>query len=771
MLALLASCQQESVRPDDQGGAGDPRTLTFRASVEDATRAMIGEIDDSADLSVKFTQDEKILLFVTQGETTITLTSEVSAVTPDGKGCTFEATLPEEIDASQPMDIIGYSGIQDRMNYKKELDFFYIEDGEVYLNVLPQNSWGIDTMRPPIAFTLKGYKASEGNISDLDVLFEHLGVYEVMHATNKGTKEIPANKLSLTLAAKGSGYTPETPWRMDKEWSSEEMTSYYPYVSLTSHKVKWISGKYVSSSATLPALPVGETMTVVNWFYPSPGASYGDVVTAYHSTSYKDTYSANFVTSNDPILVGQAYHAFADIYDDKVVMKTRSGEEIEEIVPRVEFTTDLPKGSEITLYTFYDFRNRNKAFIDLNDNGVKDSGEDIGSAYGNYTKTVDSPKITIYGIAEALRINANGVTNMRLYGQDNLVQLEVKKNKMDAKALNQVMKDLPDVHDVEASDATPKTFSLDENPGAKEEGLDLMIAVKKDWTVDVPIIDMSQDFIYLWMVGSTGTIYLNVDAAPEDRDGIWVDLNGNGITDEGEKITEFGLGADAMNVLDRTTKNLIVYGKVTKLAAPESNVFACIESKGNALTYLDLSTNQIAALVMENMVNLEYLDVSNNDFQTDAVPFLTLPFPKLKVLNIANSGITEIDGGLSENTELTYLNANGCGFEELDLSANTKLQSLFLSNNALTSLDVSPLTQLTYLEVIGNQLKGEALANLIEGLPTVSGTTPGKLFIAGNPGASGTDIEPAQEKNWKVDTDHLKGDNYIVRPSLPGEEW
>ena len=108
LLCLLFGCKQEGIRPEDDTASSDPRTLTFRATVDDAvTRAMVEEIDGSLDLSVKFTPKDKILLFVSQADTTIFLTTKPTDVGTDGKKCVFEATLPEDIDITKPMTIIG----------------------------------------------------------------------------------------------------------------------------------------------------------------------------------------------------------------------------------------------------------------------------------------------------------------------------------------------------------------------------------------------------------------------------------------------------------------------------------------------------------------------------------------------------------------------------------------------------------------------------------------------------------------------------------------
>ena len=273
------------------------------------------------------------------------------------------------------------------------------------------------------------------------------------------------------------------------------------------------------------------------------------------------------------------------------------------------------------------------------------------------------------------------------------------------------------------------------------------------------------------MANSTSDIYLNVDAAEADRENVWIDLNGNGVKDEGEKITRFGMEQDKMVALKATTSNVVLYGKVTMLSAPESGIFAVIESNHTSLKYVDLSSNGLVAFFLKDMIDLEYLNVSDNNFQLQAIPFLVGCYPKLKVLDMSNSNISAVTGGFGENTELVSLNANGCNLGKIDLTANTKLQTLLLSGNGLEELSIGHLKDLRYLEVIGNNMKSPALTQVISDLCTVPGNVPGRLFVGGNPGSSGIDISPAMKKNWQVDIDHLKGDNYIFRPGFKGEKW
>ena len=153
------------------------------------------------------------------------------------------------------------------------------------------------------------------------------------------------------------------------------------------------------------------------------------------------------------------------------------------------------------------------------------------------------------------------------------------------------------------------------------------------------------------------------------------------------------------------------------------------------------------------------------------LPFILSEYPSLKVLDMSESGISEVKGGFAHNPNLVYLNARGCGIEAMDLTACTKLRTLIVSDNNLSELDIKSLTSLSYLELIGNRMSKEALASVITSLPKVDAKIPGKLFLGRNPGATVVDIVPAQDKNWKVDIERDKGDNHIDRPKLDGEKW
>jgi hypothetical protein len=139
-----------------------------------------------------------------------------------------------------------------------------------------------------------------------------------------------------------------------------------------------------------------------------------------------------------------------------------------------------------------------------------------------------------------------------------------------------------------------------------------------------------------------------------------------------------------------------------------------------ALTYLNVSLNQLTSLDVSNNTALTYLDVTANHQLTSldvsnntALEYLVCTDNQLTSLDVSNNPnliefwcshnqLTSLD--VSNNTALTYLNVSLNQLTSLDVSQNTALTDLRCSHNQLTSLDVSNNTDLYRLSCSHNQL-------------------------------------------------------------------
>ncbi|WP_369684474.1 C10 family peptidase [Porphyromonas uenonis] len=116
--------------------------------------------------------------------------------------------------------------------------------------------------------------------------------------------------------------------------------------------------------------------------------------------------------------------------------------------------------------------------------------------------------------------------------------------------------------------------------------------------------------------------------------------------------------------------------------------------------------------------------------------------------------LTSLD--LSHARALTTLVCYENKLTQLDLSPCTKLIGLGVGENQLTHLDVSHNGELQVLDCYGNQIKGEAMTELVNGLPNRMGKAPGKFRVIGMDAKTDgniclkSDVAIAKGKNWSI---------------------
>ena len=126
-------------------------------------------------------------------------------------------------------------------------------------------------------------------------------------------------------------------------------------------------------------------------------------------------------------------------------------------------------------------------------------------------------------------------------------------------------------------------------------------------------------------------------------------------------------------------------------------------------------------------------------------------------------GVPETDGKPHQYTLLsqdvtihgyvTKLDCSGNKLTSLDLTTTAPLVELNCSNNQLTALDVSQNAALTSLACYRNQIKGEAMAQLIKGLPQLQLEDAHLFGIVSNASDEGNvflkaDVERVRDKGW-----------------------
>jgi len=345
-------------------------------------------------------------------------------------------------------------------------------------------------------------------------------------------------------------------------------------------------------------------------------------------------------------------------------------------------------------------------WIDLNNNGKKDSGED-NVTFGDWANyTLEAQTVTIYGKVTCLNCSKNSLTALdvshnaalqELYCyQNSLTKLDVTKNtaltSLDCNTNSLTALDVPNntaleklycygnqikeaemgtlvsslvdrssfttagefrvyssavpnnvINKTQVANAKAKKWNVLDNEGNDYEG------TEGAYTATSMILTTTKN------IGEMIDLFIGAEEA--DQADVWIDLNNNGAKEAGESITNF------TGYVEYTigSKTITIYGKVTKLFCST-----------NALTNIDVTNN----------TTLQKLDCPDNLLKS-------------------------ID--LSKNTELFYLHCN---------------------NNLITALDFSNNTKLENMWCYSNKIKEDAMGVMVNSMPNRQGKTEGKYMIA-----------------------------------------
>lgn len=798
ILLALAGCTQESFRPTD-ADTTDGSTLTIKVNApgEDSSlRAVMSQMEDSKDFLVRFKADDKILLFASQ-EGKLFEIGEVpfATLSEDGKVGTLSVTLPAEIDQSKPIDLVGYNGIN-QSSFKGPNMVYYDKDhfdenilspelkGRA-LALMPASSYNgcrIESFDAPVVFRLKGIVPAETDMTKVEGDFEHIGAYEVVVLENRSDKPF---RDPVTFSEPG------TRTKKDYVYNGgyrSGVGTRYPFIDLMTGEVLELaqSKPYQSFLSGAKVLAPGETGLYMTWVMPRPDLTQiPELTLAAGSYSSTVTSEGLIPSRKGPMKSGIAYIGYGYWDGEHIVALDREKEERK--TQYVTVTTDIPTGSPITVVAYLEYSSRDAAYVDLNDNNVKDPGEAITKSFGAMEYTVSQPRISFRGAFEDLQLSKQQLTDVEISPVASLYDLDVRNNMLSAAVINKIIDQLPDRSGVKPDDVHHLLLQISGNPGLEEEDVEINLqkALEKGWSVDVPIVRSDLPQNYMELSGEPPfTLAFSVEADPAERDKIWIDLNGNGTLDEGEKIETFG--STGANVVKATTNQLIIYGHITSLTVSYGQVKYYWGGSDNANTeikHLNFSGTGISACVPAWYPKLETLLLADNPMllliNTKKLPFLSNP-AGLKVLDLGNSGsiIRQMNipydvPPFSQMTGLTYLNIQGWDWtsEQIDLSKMTKLERLIASGNKLETIDLSGAKSLKYIELIGNQLNAETIDKLLSDLPDRTRKSPGQLFIADNPGSGSGKYSIARSKNWRVDARNSISNHPARRPNMEGEDW
>lgn len=236
---------------------------------------------------------------------------------------------------------------------------------------------------------------------------------------------------------------------------------------------------------------------------------------------------------------------------------------------------------------------------------------------------------------------------------------------------------------------------------------------------ETPINQVSPDEPYI-IIESGGRVVLEVGFAKGEK--VWADFNKNQQFDEGEELentkksycgnfitmhnlNEWEEHYDGWEGLDyREFSGTTIYGKVTYLFCPSSEIYKLDVSHNPYLEVLFCGDNRIKDLDLTKNANLKILSCEANGMTNlnisqnaeleeincsrSSLTNIKLSHnKKLKNINCLSNQLTNID--LSHNTELEQLNCSNNSLTNIDLSHNPKIQHFYCSENKLTNIDIS----------------------------------------------------------------------------------
>ena len=359
----------------------------------------------------------------------------------------------------------------------------------------------------------------------------------------------------------------------------------------------------------------------------------------------------------------------------------------------------------------------------------------------------------------SLDCSNNQLTSLDVSGCTNLTSISCSENNINGEAMTKLVKGLP--HSPGGRFYVAKYFD-DKNRCSFS---DVNIARSKGWNVRKYRPDGG--FTKYSGVGD-GIITITTTSAVGEKIMLEVEANGD-VAIEG--VQEYKVEYDDRYYYYRkelTSQTITIRGDVTDLfccihsltsldvsGCPSLTKLHCYNSQ---LTSLDLSRNPALTKLYCYRNKLTSLDLSKNPALTELscsenkLTSLDLSRnPALTKLYCYRNKLTSLD--LSKNPALTELDCSENKLTSLDLTTTAPLVELNCSNNQLTALDVSQNAALTSLACYRNQIKGEAMAQLIKGLPQLQLEDTHLFGIVSNAPDEGNvflkaDVKRVRDKGW-----------------------
>lgn len=540
------------------------------------------------------------------------------------------------------------------------------------------------------------------------------------------------------------------------------------------------------------------------------------------------------------------------------------------IDPRDRYTTDLPKitlkrSNQNVPWNIQITTNEKDAlalWADLNGNNQYELGEELSSMSTQQEIVAPCTELAIYGKIELLDCSANQLTDIvigekatlkELHVQNNaltslnlqnallLRKLQCQNNFIVAPKVAMLISSLPFVADetfhgellaVDLSNPQEKNvFLLEEVAQAQENGWDTYCIDENGSKARYEGKDPHAGSVSYSTQCASVTLTRKEDSeknwtlaiVPMETilNGIWLDINGDGICQEEEKITQF----EEAFTSTANAKEVVLYGDYIGLKCTDNDLTQINLEKHTTLKELHCDKNKLRSLALDKAHAMEILECSENKLTSIDLtpceslkmvylsqnPLNSIKWPSqnhLEVLTMANcTGFLPTTLDLSEFTALKEIKCNGNKLDKLllpktdklnlvacydnkltnlDLSQLPRLEIVICDQNRLSALDLSSNSALEYISIYSNKISEEEMAKLFAQLPDRTRADRPSLLFAIDSEDYGEEnlcrkalVEKAKALNWVVYDNKGRRNNGMnlyhgytdMEDSFEGEVW
>ena len=277
------------------------------------------------------------------------------------------------------------------------------------------------------------------------------------------------------------------------------------------------------------------------------------------------------------------------------------------------------------------------------------------------------------------------------------------------------------------ADGVPET---QDSPITVEEGKAITFTSKadagygvKEWKVDDTAIQGNKENIYIHTVTKAVDVKVSFEIPSVEGGAVLIlrpdklNIRVKAKTADGSAITVEGCNEPTLvsgieTTLTATGTKVILKGeKITELGC-SGNQLANLNVQGlTFLQELKCSRNELTELNVQGLTSLQKLRCANNKFIELNVQGLT----SLQRLNCSDNKLTELN--VQGLTSLQGIACSNNKLTDLNMQDLTSLQVLVCSYNQLTELNLQGLTALRVLDCYSNKLKAQAMTKILKTLP------------------------------------------------------